>query len=283
MSFQSRPSSLREYDRLPDRLRLHRQADPRAILVVEGESDRRLMREVVGDSAAVVFVGGTRVDVLAVAAAVSPMGIDRVACMVDRDFDDLVQAAIDIDLPVVAYDGADLEDMLMWSPAARRAIEELASDNKLAAYGLGALLDRVRDQAAPLGRLRRGNAVNLWGLIFDEIDLRSKVDATTLELNVLGVCMALAGTTEAPPSVSDLQEVARNGECPICPRTGRRMSRGRDQLALVGAALRRLIGTCTKDQTDPYLLGAVVRSAASPGWLRSTDWFGRISTLAELH
>lgn len=273
--------SLRAYDRLADRLRLHRQADSRPIVVVEGESDRRLVRDVVGDGEAAMFVGEGRSGVLAVASAMKGMGIDRVVCLVDRDFDDLVEVAIAAALPVVAYDGADLEDMLMGSPSALRAIEELASNEKLVSYGLDALLARVRDQATPLARLRRGNAINSWGLVFDSVDVRSKVDKRTLELNVLALCMALAPTVGGV-SVGELQAVAAAGACVECPRTGRRLLRGRDQLAFIGVALRKLVGSRPKEQTDPDFLAAVLRSSANPEWLRATAWFGCVASVAQL-
>lgn len=282
MSLRPRSSSLRAYDRLADRLRLHRQADSRPIVVVEGDSDRRLLQDVVGDEAAVVFVGGTRTEVLAAAFELERMNVNRVVCIVDHDFDDVVQAAIDAGLPVVAYDGADVEDMLMASPAARRAIEELASDEKLATYGLASLLDTVREQAVPMGRLRRGNAMNGWGLVFDRIDLRSKVDKRTLELNVLGLCMALAGTAPSAVSVVELQSVAARGDSVGCPRTGRRRLRGRDQLAFVAVALRKLVGSCRKEQTDPEFLAAILRSAANPEWMRSTEWYRCVSSVGDL-
>lgn len=282
MSSQAGSSSLRLFDKLADRLRLHRQADSRPIIVVEGESDRRLLQGVLGRDTAPVFVGGCRSDVLSVAAAMVDMGVDRVVCLVDRDFDDTVQAGIDAGLPLVAYDGADLEDMLMGSPAAPRAIEELASDAKLMRYGVDSLLERVRDQAQPLGRLRRANAQNSWGLVFDSIDLRSKVDKSTLELDVLALCMALTATTADRVSADELKVVASEGSSVACPRTGRRLLRGRDQLAFVGVALRKLVGTRPREQIDPEFLGAVLRAAANPDWLRASQWYRRIIALARL-
>lgn len=119
-------SSLRAYDRVADRIRLHRQVDKRSVILVEGPADRRLVKRLVADRAAVVFMGNTRDDVLAAARDSVKLGLDRVVCVVDRDFDDAVADAKAEGLPVVGYDGADLEDMLAHSPSLDRLLGELA-------------------------------------------------------------------------------------------------------------------------------------------------------------
>lgn len=139
-------SSLRAYDRLADRIRLHRQVDERFVVVVEGPSDRRLVERLIPSSSATVFIGNSRDHVLEAADDLRRFDLDRVACVVDRDFDGRVAATQAAGLPVVSYDGADLEDMLAHSPAMERMIGELGSENKLNSYGGAERLSRPSER-----------------------------------------------------------------------------------------------------------------------------------------
>lgn len=274
-------SSLRAYDRIADRIKLHRQVDSRSTIVVEGPSDRRLITDLIPNEAVVVFVGGTRDEVLRTANDLVRLEIDRAACLVDRDFDAAVGLAITAGHPLVTYDGADLEDMLMASPAAPRMLGELASEAKLEQYGgVESLLQAARREGVTIARLRRLNAENGWSLAFGSVDLSAKINRTTLELDVVGMCMALRATWDGDVSQGDLEHAACAGDSGVCPRTSRPLVRGRDLLVVIGVALRALIGSRTKAQTAPDLLEGILRSSADRDWLRGSSWFGELTRVA---
>jgi hypothetical protein len=277
-------SSLREFDRVADRIRLHRQVDSRSVVVVEGPSDRRLVTGVIPEDAVVVFEGGTRDAVLAAARELVALQMDRLACVVDRDFDDAVAQAHAEGLPVVAYDGADLEEMLVHSPAMHRMLGELGSEEKLADFvGVEAVIQRAREVGLPVARLRRGSANEGWALVFDAVDVYARVDKDSLELNVTGLCMALRATVEEETvSQADLEMTAADGEVVDCPRTGRPLVRGRDLLTVVSVALRRVVGTRTKARSAPDLLEEVLRSSIDLDWLRGTDWYAELIAVAAI-
>lgn len=94
--------------------------------------------------------------------------------------------------------------------------------------------------------------------------------------------MALRRTAEGEIQQTFLEEVARNGDSGVCPRTNRSLVRGGDLLAVVGVALRRAVGTRTKAQAAPDLLGEILRSSADVDWLRSSDWFAELAKIAAL-
>src|SRR5213592_1693461 len=143
--------SLRRGDRLADRIRLHRQVDKRPVLVIEGPSDRMLINRLM-PSAVALFEAGTRDAVIEVAGGVS--GLDRVGCVLDRDFDDAVAAAEARGLPVFPYDDADLEAMLWWSPALDDVVAEMGSQTKVRRFGgMQAVRDRCVIIISPLERL----------------------------------------------------------------------------------------------------------------------------------
>jgi hypothetical protein len=273
---QARHSSLREFDKLGDRIRLHRQVDKRPIAIVEGPSDKRFLEDVV-EAPITVFIAGTRDDAIEAARDAARLAVTQLVSLVDRDFDDAVALAQQGGVPVIAYDGADIEDMLVRAPSGTRVIEELASDGKLGTYGgVALLMATLEKEVAPVSRLRRGNALNGWGLAFDMVALDRKIDRSTLALNVTGFCAALAQSSSAGVSRGELESTAARGAVPVCTRTGHPLIRGRDLLAAVGVALRKLVGSRTRQQTQGDLLGDMVRAAADKEWVRETAWFSEV-------
>jgi hypothetical protein len=125
-----RPQSIRELDSLPDRIKLHRQADRRGILVVEGPSDERFIQRLLPQRWA-LFPAGSRNIVISTLQDIEELRVDRVAGLVDQDFDGVAQAARDRDLPIYWYENADLEAFLFLSPALENVLAELASEKKL--------------------------------------------------------------------------------------------------------------------------------------------------------
>jgi hypothetical protein len=247
---------------------------------VEGGSDKRLVEGVLVNEEVVVFVAGTRSKVLDVAERSIILKIDRIACLVDRDFDDAVEIAEAAGWPVISYDGGDLEDMLARSPALARVIDELASEEKLRSYGgSSAVLNKAQLEMSALAKLRRANAMNHWSIPFDKVDILSKIDKGTLELNVRSMCAALAQSADGSVSIGELEEVLGIGEHAECPRTGHKRFRGRDLIMIVSVAFRKLIGTLPRDQVAPEHLAGVLRLSSDLQWFRSTDWYGDLTRL----
>lgn len=280
-----RSLSLREErDDLAGRIRLHRQVDQRPIIVVEGPSDKRLIERVFQPWEITYFIASNRVAVLRAAAELHTMRVPSLACLVDRDFDDEIEVRASSDLPVRAWLGADLEDMLLHSPAGRHFVEELGSSNKIRTYGgLGKLFSHARAELLPISRLRRANAIGHWGLAFDAIDLRSKIHKQTLKLNVDGLCNALASASKhCNIPTQDLQVIAADGQVPSCSSYGHPLIRGKDLCNLLGVALRRQVGSLSHASSEEQQLARTLRSSVDVDWFRQTRWFAELADLLGL-
>ncbi len=260
-------------DRVADRIKLHRQVDSRPAVVVEGKSDQRFVARVLSADQLVTFIAGTRAAVLQAAADVASLRLTSVACVVDRDFDDLVAVAESDGLPIVPYDNADLESML-WSTAAMDAlIEELGSGDKLsAAGGAAALRSAVGEVLRPVSRLRRANAVNGWGLNFDDgLRLQRRVNLTTLRVRRQSLCDGL-WRDDLGIDKAFLYAVAEEGADPLCPATGERLIRGKDALEVTGVALRRLFGNLKRAEASGTHLAECLRLCSSEIAVERTRW-----------
>lgn len=268
----SRPASV-STDRIADRIRLHRQVDSRPVIVVEGKSDQRFVGRVISADLIVTFIAGTRSAVIAAAADVAAMRLHRVACVVDRDFDDLVALAESAHLPIAPYDGADLEGMLWSTPALDDLIQELGSTDKLATFGgVETLRSAVDEALRPVCRLRRANALNGWGLNFDEhLALERRVNVRTLTLSRQSLCDSL-WRDDLGIGKAVLYGTAQQGEDALCPSTGQNLIRGKDALAVAGVGLRRRIGNLGQRETTSARLAESLRLCTTASAVERTQW-----------
>ncbi|WP_256640629.1 DUF4435 domain-containing protein [Streptomyces murinus] len=267
--------SLRDYDRLADRIRLHRQVDKRPVIIVEGPSDERILGRAFGENVN-YFSAGTRNSALRESQALHEWKQDFFTCVVDRDFDDTVAEYEARQIPIHAYENADLEAMLTVSGAAAALIAEFGSAGKIEAKGgIGHILEKLHHLVEPVTLLRRANVENSWGLSFDAVDLRSKVDKKNLEFKVQGYCAALNETSDNSPGQRVLVQFA-TGKIPLkkspsCPRGTIPYFRGRDFLAFLSASLCGYCGTKRAQSVEPDILEGSLRLGGSDH-LRTSSW-----------
>jgi hypothetical protein len=271
--------SLRDFDRIADRIRQHRQVDKRPVAIGEGPSDRRFVDRVLPRGSVSFFEAGTRSEVLNTAQEVAAMGVDRVAGVVDRDFDDVVAELEQGGSPVVTYDDADLEAMLWWSRALDDVLEEIGSETKLRSFGgPAAVRSVVAEIARPIQRLRRANALHGWGLPFDSLDLRQRMKVSSLEMSIQSLCDAL-WDPDAGIERAELYAAAEGFEECQCPATGRALIRGRDALAVTGVLLRRAIGSLSHQQAHPDRLSEALRLRATEATVGGTAWRQKVTAM----
>ncbi|MER8155849.1 hypothetical protein [Streptomyces sp. NPDC094472] len=267
---------MREFDRLADRIRLHRQSDKRQVVIVEGQSDERILQRAFSGENISYFRAGTRSIALEAASQLAEWKQNYFVCVVDRDFDDEVEALSGKIINLHPYENADLEAMLVVSKAGADLIAELGSAEKIAACGgISNIVAKLHQMVDPVTRLRRANVENGWGLRFDAVDLGSKVDKRQMTLRLQPYCAALSGTSQDSPGQSVLLEYASGDRAvskyPSCPRGSHPFFRGRDFLVLLGAALCGYCGTKRAQSVDFEALAASLRLAGAD-CVRTSQW-----------
>ena len=257
-------------DALVDRVRLHRQGDSSTVVLCEGSPDHTVLRNLLSRRRA-IFPAGPRTVVLAALDSVLSKGLGPAVAVVDRDFDG-VQAALDAGLPVVAYDGADLESMLWESDVLDESLRVLGNETKINALGgAAALRGLVDDLVRPLQRLRVANLRSGLGLDFDSVDLRRRIKPGELLLNVGGLCDALRGE-RTDVTRSWLVERATSEDLPTCPVTGRPLFRGKDRLGALGVVLKRRAGQLSHAEAHFENVGRTFYSFAHREYLAGSPW-----------
>jgi len=252
-------SSLAKYDRIADRMRQHRQADKRGLLVVEGPSDKRLINRVSNKRWA-VFPAGTRNNVASVVRDADALNLSRVAGLIDRDFDSHYDESKSAGLQIFTYEEADLEAVLVRGPWFEGIVDELGSEDKIRdAGGASSLRPIVIGIAGVIGIVRRENARRGWGLDFERLEFEKKVDAKSLQLAVPRLADAIAGKLDDSQSRVLVRELLADAS--DCEDRGPASFRGRDALEVVGVAFRRVYGNTPSLSGDT--LGGTLRLHAS--------------------
>jgi len=263
---------------LLDRVRLHRQGDEAVIVLVEGSPDRAVLRRVLSVQRQ-IFPGGTRHDVLVLVEQIISRGLGPVVAVVDRDFDDIVASAVTSGLPVVAFDGCDLESMLWETVALQETLESLGSERKMdAAGGVPGVKTMVDRLILPLQRLRAANQSESLGLDFSRVDLRSRIRGVDPSLSVSGLCDSLRqGRTDIDRQ--RLISLALSSDVPLCPITSRELYRGKDRLAGLGALLKRTIGNLRHQEVHYESIARLFYANARREAVQSCAWLRQLESM----
>jgi hypothetical protein len=274
--------SIRELDSLSDRIRLHRQVDPRGVLVVEGPSDQRLIRRLFQERWA-VFLAGTRNVVISTVEGAVALSLKRIAGLIDQDFDGAAAAARQRGLPIFWYENADLEAVLFTNEALDNLLGELASAQKLHSFGgVQALRLKAISTALEIAALRAENAIKRLGLPFDNVDLSKKIDRHDLSFKRSSYCQALADVCSKSVDHDSLRQAIEERVSGDHDNSGAdAFFSGKDALVVVGVALKSRVGTCDSAITKMEHLAGVLRLSA-PSHFADNPPFPAIATILDV-
>ncbi|MGW7033485.1 hypothetical protein ACWGFX_40730 [Streptomyces xanthophaeus] len=280
--------SIRAFDNLADRIRLHRQHDTRPILIVEGVTDEKFLRSEYGERW-IYFSAAGRVNAIrAIAELAEYSKHSSVICIVDRDFDDAVTSC-EHRLPVLSYRNADLEGMITAEEGVLGVVLDNLSSGKVDSPAKRSqLLYDVMSLVVPVSRLRRANFINGWSLPFDEVEPANSVDTKKLSFSIRGYCTSLRAKAlengGESPSLSALIDIADGTveiAMPICPHGAAEYFSGKDFAAMLGVALRRKYGDLALAQAGRDQMVAALRMSAS-GRVSRTDWGSKLEAILSL-
>ena len=170
------------------RIRQDRQQHKFPILLVEGNRDKAFWDAMLTKPRLRVFSAGGRDRLIEVARELGQRPVSKAICFADRDFND--EWAEHIGSAVLYFsDGADLDSMLISSPALERFISIYGAPAKLLEFGgpesaASAMRDRFSQQLGPLSKLRRGSAVERSGISFKDVPLEKSVDKANMTLDI---------------------------------------------------------------------------------------------------
>lgn len=259
-------SSLRDFDRIEDRLRQHRQVHKGPILIVEGPDDILVLREHLPGE--IIFAADGKRNALRAMDSFSDWGIVGVRAVLDADFDEPYGGRDDP--RILLYEGRDLEAMLILLGVLANVLDHQGSAAKIDRLG-GAreLCDQLISEAHAVAELRAANHKQAWGLRFDGVDIATKADRRTLKVDLHRLVAALIQASETDVTSAEVLMFVKGDTL------DGRGPRGKDVLALAGLALRHRAGSLPVAATVVEVISGQLRSSAGMLVERSA-WFSSL-------
>ena len=258
---------MKEYinsDFLANQLRMIRTVNRRAVLIVEGDTDRRFFERFIDPESCYVKSAIDRKRAVELIQKLNADSIRGVLAVVDADFG-RITGSLETDLNLVYCDGHDLEIMLIKSNAFASVVNEHCSDEKLAKLlklrnPSMKLADLLATSCLPLGVMLLVSLRNQLDLTFDELSFGDFVDKKTLEFSKEKLIKSVMDK-----SIRHDSELAKQILLEITTEISKQpniweMSRGHDCMELLSFALNGTIGT-KKSETDDRKSTKVTRES----------------------
>lgn len=246
--------------RVANAMRMRRSSRPTlAFLLVEGDTDRRLMEKFVDATRCAIEVGNGRAFVLAVLEEVAQTVTPGVLALIDADFDRLDGAPQPAN--VVWTDTHDIETLLLRSPALDALLREHGSDTKRAhcEQQHGPIRHTLLRAGRTLGYLRWHSLRTNLSLRFEGIDVSRFVDDQLTVDASATIRYVLQHSNKQQLKVVELGIAVDTLTAPehdpwnVCC--------GHDLVAILSHALRKAIGTRNTNDAKPEVLEMGLRLA----------------------
>jgi hypothetical protein len=230
-------------------VRLVRQAHKGTILLLEGATDARVFDRFVDERACDIEIGFGKENVLRAIDLLEEDGFFGVIGIVDADFDRVLEISHSIE-NICVTGLHDLDLMIFASPAFETYIKEYA-DDELIAREFGSDFDRCRakivEAALPLARCRLISEHRHLRLYFVDLRHDEFVAEHDLSVTVDGLHQTIINRSKTSCTLTQLKSFVASEFAQVAEPY--QLVNGHDIAAILGIALRRLIGKRRRDQT----------------------------------
>lgn len=241
------------------------------VLLLEGDNDVKFFRRFVEDSQMPIIPAWGKENVLdAVEILESEDGLHGILGIVDADFGH-VDGSLPASRNVVVTDDHDIEMMIVKTRAFGAVLSEMGSKHKVGRFPTE---DDIRYElmrrALIIGHLRHLSLTDDLNLRFEGLSFERFVDRDSLEIDMGEMIRRIFELTKNPElgakdirdRLSKLVENAEADPYQICC--------GHDFVAIFGIALRKVLGSQSKEAASPAKLGISLRLAYDSSDFRQT-------------
>ena len=230
-------------------VRLLRQLHKGTILLVEGQTDDRVLDRFVNPAECEIEIGFGKKNVIEALDRLEDEGFPGVVAVVDADFDRVLNIKYGLE-GLCVTDHHDLDLVIFASTALDRFVAERA-DADLFEKELGSkvnlLRDRIIEAALPFSYARLASERRGLNLYFGDFEHENYVDDATLSVDLEAMANDLIARSKTTCAKEQLTKFI-NGE-KASPPDKYDVTNGHDVAAILGIALRKWIGNRRKQQT----------------------------------
>lgn len=256
-----------------------------AILLVEGDTDCKLLERFVDSGTCKIVCARGKENVVAALGLLEGSGDDGIVGFVDSDFDRF-DGLVPTGRNIVVCDCADVEMMLLSSPALEKVLNEFGSGTKMAKFLANCCAPSIREhlmsEGAKLASLRYQSKHRGWRLRFKELDYGKFVDARCISVDVKRAVRAVIAHTGGPAGVS-----APDIEAAVSLETsGFDLSEycsGHDCCWLLAIGLRQALASQPQALANKDAIERLLRLAYEDGFFANTHVYAAIRAWEAAH
>jgi hypothetical protein len=264
-------------DSRANELRLLRTVHHGAFLIVEGDSDAKVYRQMIDQSACQIVPVLNKNMVLAVLEILNRENAPDIVAIVDKDFDELVGTLPQMD-NLCFTDTHDLETMLMQSPALEKVLDEFGSTEKVQNLDVRTLLISA---ASPIGYL-------LWISLQDQLDLKfatieyGKFLNDALQTDELKLIQEVKNKSQRLDLVDrDIQQRLNQQRDP--QHDPWQICRGHDLAGILAYGLRKVLGSNKPADVTPEVIERSLRLAYEFAYFCQTNLYKALREWEQAH
>jgi hypothetical protein len=247
---------------IANRIRMKRPQFYGAFLIVEGDSDSRLLRNFIVTGSCELVVAFGKDNLLGALAILNAEQRTGVLAIADADF-----RRLEGPLPAIPNlhftDTHDLETMLLQSPALEKVLSEFGSETKLKTFAQTwslSLREVLLASGSWVGYLRWASLRQPFNLKFEGVKFSKFISDETLAVDDGKLVKAVKDHSQAPhlndadllSSIQQLHDV-QHDQWQVCC--------GHDLVEILSAGLRKALGTNDAKQVEPERLTGALRLA----------------------
>ena len=253
---------------------LMRDVHDKPVLLLEGDNDVKFYRRFADDSQMPIIPAWGKENVLdAVGILESDGSVQGFLGIVDADFGH-VDGSLPASPNVVVTDDHDVEMMIIKTKAFGAVLSEMGSKRKVGRFPTEhSIRYELMQKALIIGHLRHLSLTDDLNLRFEGLSFERFVDRDSLEIDVDEMIRRIFELTRIPKLVAEdirdrlleLVEDAEDDPYQICC--------GHDFVAIFGIALRKALGSQSKEAASPAKLGIALRLAYDSSDFRQTKLY----------
>ena len=252
-------------------VRLLRTQDNRALLIVEGATDKRTFRNLVDRTACQIVIAHGRENALTALAILEADDFQGVLAVIDADFDRLNNAPLPSPSALLT-DLHDIECMMVASSAFGKLVGEFADPARVESFeshiGCG-LAEAIARNAMPLGYLRWVSLRHRLDLRFEELPYHRFVARANLQIDLGKLLQTVKNHSQRPDIANSFleQQVAAVTD-PTHDRW--QVCCGHDLLEILSVALRHTIAGRDAHEVKREVLERELRLAYENTYFQGT-------------
>jgi len=250
-----------------------------AVLVVEGETDQKLLDGFVDDAKCEVVCAYGKPNVLDAIRILVDQGVVGVLGFVDSDFDRIDGVGPDSE-DIVTCDFADSEMMMLASPALEKVLGAYGNDAKVAAAVCkcphATLREHLFEEGAKIASLRYAAKKNGWSLKFKDLDYAKFVHAPSLMVDLGKATKAIVANSKIEGLSPDVVAAAA---APLDTGHDRRdFCAGHDCTFLLAIGFKQALAGLAKQVATKENVEKWLRLAYEARFFRATNVYQEIRT-----